>query len=274
MERSKFVTHGATGLPIRMPPYLRREIARGDQSAKLQLDLIAGSKVIGERSFMDTIVTNFEQNVKLRKAARCASQRLAKTAVDLGAPRYFTFVHGSVARGLVRHQDSCDPSDVDIDLVVDGVDISDNSRQALRYRMKNLGKDLGTKLDSYVYTLDDLKRDSACYARMMLEAGSYPLADVGGLFEEARMYGLEALSFFELNRRARRRVKDFVAFSEQGNYETAFKVLEKDEDGRIAAVYIGRGNDGSLEGLASRIAFLKGFIDLNGGKANGGLYGS
>lgn len=268
----KFVQHEATGLPVRIPPYLRRELARGDRSAMLQLDLIAGSKVIGERSPEDTLAANLEENLRLRRVARRVSQELVRTALDMGAKCYFTFVHGSVARGLVRSASSEDPSDVDVDLVVDGVDILYNDKQAVRANMKDLGDDLGVKVDTYVYTLEDLKRDGACCAKRMLEGSSYTLANAGSLFEEARSYGLEALSFFGLNKRVRARVKDFVAFCEKDDYETALKVLGKNEDGSAAVAYVGRDTDGSIDGLTSRIVFLKTFINLTGGKANGKFY--
>lgn len=274
MERNKFIQHEATGLPIRIPPYLGRELVRGDETAMLQLNLIARSKVIGDRTSSDTLAANFEENVRLRRAARCVSQRLVEIAVGFGAPRYFTFVHGSVARGLVRSPGSNDPSDVDVDLVVDGVEISCADRQAVRSKMQALCADFGVKPDVYVYDIDDLKRDNACCARRMLEACSYPLANVGGLFEEARLYGLEALRFFELNKRARTRVKSFVAFSEQCDHEGAIKVLDKDKDGVAAAAYIGHHDGGSLEGLSSRVAFLNSFMDLSVGKAKGAFYGS
>lgn len=259
MERNKFVPHELTGLPIRIPPYLRREIARGDEAAGLQLRLIARSRVIGERTPNDTLATNFEENVRLRGVARFVSKRLTEEAIRLEAPRYFTFVHGSVARGLVRSTQSGDPSDVDIDLVVDGVDVSCAERTSVRQKMQCLSSDFGVKLDVNVYNLAGLKKDGACCARRMLEGCSYPLANMGGLFEEARSCGLETLRFFELDRRNRRRVRAFVDLSERGDMVAALNVLDDDVTGPARA-YLGRDNDGSFEGLFLRAAFLKSFL--------------
>jgi len=206
MERQKYVTH-KSGLPLRLPPYLRRELNNGQaQMAELQVELITKNSLIGERDQNDVMPFNIESNLRLRRVAHHVSRDLVDLAKCLDASRFCTIVHGSVARGLARHPDSNDPSDVDIDLIVDAeipLKVPDISR-TLIYKMESL---YGARVDCYVWSRRRVLSNFAEYGRLYLASCAYPIANEGGLWEEVRSLSLEAQRYIKLSSSAKKKLE-------------------------------------------------------------------
>ena len=102
IEKGHYVIHEKSGLPVRIPAHLKREMRVGSTRGEIQVRMIATNPLIGNRSPGDTVEQNFPENIRLRKMARVGSHRLVAQAEEWGIERYCTIVHGSLARGLVR----------------------------------------------------------------------------------------------------------------------------------------------------------------------------
>ena len=203
MEREKYIEH-RSGVPIRIPPYLRRELASGRADlAGIQLNLMIASTVIGERGANDVMPHNVESNLFLRRKAHVISKDLVGVAREIGAQRFCTIVHGSVARGLARHPESPDPSDLDIDLVVD-CDVPRALRRACRYLIYKMPSVYGARIDTYVWSREDMMRLKAENARRYLSAGAYAVANEGQLWEEIRGAGLVTQAFLSYGKLERK----------------------------------------------------------------------
>ncbi|MDD2822849.1 MAG: hypothetical protein PHQ59_02085 [Candidatus Daviesbacteria bacterium] len=199
-ETTRYITHGDTGLPIRTPPYLRKELKRGSEIGDLQRGMMETSPVIGQRGQRDCLPNNILENIRLRKIARSVSKRLVAIAEEKGIGRYCTVVHGSLARGLVRHTESCDPSDIDIDLVIGSKRDCQNLRSQVREQMYDLSDHFGVRIDSYVWNIEEMRRNKGEYARLYLGAGAYSITCKGKIWEEIQEVGIESQKFINLDK--------------------------------------------------------------------------
>ncbi|MFA5932840.1 MAG: hypothetical protein WCV81_01080 [Microgenomates group bacterium] len=206
-EINKYIIHERSGLPIRIPPYLRKELAHGTEIGEIQKEMIRKSPVIGCRGEQDCLPGNLLENIRLRKIAKLVSNRLVEIAEDRQISRYCTVVHGSLARGLVRCPESSDPSDIDIDLVIGGKKDCSDLRKQVREQMHGLKDSLGARIDTYVWNIEEMRRNKGDYARLSLSAGAYVLVSKGSLWEEIFEVGIESQKFINLERN----IKDQLA---------------------------------------------------------------
>lgn len=214
----KYAIHDSR-LPIRLPPYLRRGLRNGDPMANMQLSMIKNDPCIGTRSESDTLPTNMQENMRLRIIARHVSQELALVAEGLQADSYCTIVHGSLSKGLVRNPSNPDRSDVDIDLVVNGVRISKEQKMLIRKGLYENSDRYGARIDTYVFNIDDLKRNAGENARIYLRSAAYPIANKNNLWERIVSLGLECQYFMELQPTLRRRIRRILTLIAEGNPE-------------------------------------------------------
>lgn len=175
--------------------------------ANMQLSMIKNDPCIGKRSESDTLPTNMQENIRLRIIARRVSQELALVAEGLQADSYCTIVHGSLSKGLVRNPSNPDRSDVDIDLVVNGARISKEQKMLIRKRLYENSDRYGTRIDTYAFNIDDLKRNTGENARIYLRSAAYPIANKNNLWERIVSLGLECQYFMELQPTLRRRIR-------------------------------------------------------------------
>lgn len=209
-ENMKYIHHKDLGLPIRIPPYLRREIRKGTTEASVQLGMIQQSPVAGERSSIDCLPVNLEEIIRLRRIARKVSRELVRYANNWGVERYCTVVHGSVARCLVRQSDCDDPSDLDIDLVIDDMSIHKEDRRKIRDEMYGKTFSYGARIDSYVWNFEEMKRNKGEYARLYLGAAAYPVANPMSLWEDIVWVGLSNQCYLNLRRNDKRRIAKII----------------------------------------------------------------
>lgn len=218
---SKYISH-VSGLPIRIPPYLRLEISRENPDAEIQLKAIKNDPYAGKRNQEDTLPTNLQENIRLRRiAGKIIAPQLTNYAKRWGVERYTVLVHGSLAKGLIRSPSNQDASDIDIDLIIDDPSISKDTRNEVRKRMRLSSHEV--KVDSYVWNMDELKRRVGEYPRYYLRSASYPLTDKGKLWEEVLWMGIESQRFLELSDLDRRRLRKILFMLAQGQISQALE---------------------------------------------------
>lgn len=211
---SKYITHNS-GLPIRIPPYLRLEINKGNPDADIQLSAMQEDPYIGKRNTEDTVSMNFQENVRLRRIARkIIAPQLVKSAEEWGIQRYTVLVHGSLAKGLVRNPASQDPSDIDIDLIIDNPLVSKEARREVRKRIRSSSREV--KIDSYVWNMHEIKSAVGEYARYYLRSAVYPVIDKGNLWKEILWVGIESQRFLNLPKYARRKLRTMLPLIAKG----------------------------------------------------------
>ncbi len=213
--KEKYIIHQNLGLPIRIPPYLRRGLSLGDHGSHIQLEMIRSCPVVGERTPDDTVDANINENIRLRKIARIASHLLTTQAEQWEAERFCTIIHGSLARGLVRKPTHPDKSDIDIDLVVDNIHITKDQAKVVRQFMYESSEQLGARIDSYVFTMQDIKRDYGNYARLYLASSAYPIANEGNLWKDIVIVGLMGKSLSIQKPTVRAKIKKVFPLIEQ-----------------------------------------------------------
>lgn len=216
---SKYINH-VSGIPIRIPPYLRLEISRGNPDADIQLKAIRNDPYAGKRNPEDTLPANLQENIRLRRiAGKILAPQLANYAEGWGIKRYTVLVHGSLAKGLIRSPSNQDASDIDIDLIIDDPSISKDTRNEVRKRMRLSSHEI--KVDSYVWNMTELRRRVGEYSRYYLRSASYPLADKGKLWDEVLWTGIESLRFLELPDLDRKRLRKILSMLTQGQISQA-----------------------------------------------------
>lgn len=226
-QNRHYIIHKASGLPIRISPDVKRDLRRGNPHGEIQLEMLATSAVLGNRrSSQDTVEQNFAENVRLRRIARKASSVLVNQAQEWGIDRYCTVVHGSVARGLVRHPTDPDPSDIDIDLVINTAGITKEERLRLRNHMYHRSREFGARVDTYVWDMDEIHMNTGNYARLYLASSAYPIANTGSLWEEIRQIGLEGQQFLNLNHGVRKKIRHVLLLLTEGQDHEASKYIE------------------------------------------------
>lgn len=219
----KYIIHDS-GIPIRIPPYLRRGIFSGDPDSKLQATMIKKDPYVGERNPEDTLPTNLEENIRLRKIARrIVMPTLIKYAEGWQIQHYAVLVHGSLAKGLIRNPIKADKSDIDIDLVIDDSKISKIAREGVRRSMH--ASSIGARIDSYVWNMDDLRCNLGAYARYYLRSAPYPLANKGNIWEEIMWTGIESQYFLKLGPTTRKGVRRILPIIAQGQYQQALELI-------------------------------------------------
>jgi hypothetical protein len=215
--RQNLIRNERSGLPVWVPRY-----ARGcTPDAIVARSMIAGSVTVGERTSQDVVIFNRKENFRYRRTARRAARDLATYAEEaLGTEKFSIVAFGSMARGLVRQPDSSDPSDIDMDLIVDG-DLPEIERYRVRNLMSRKGDEVGIKIDTYARTLDAVKRQNGFEARIYLEGSGYPLIDKGGVWQQVRTIGVENKRFLSLDRTSKKSLRDILALMATGNMESA-----------------------------------------------------
>lgn len=219
----KYITH-ESGLPLRVPPYLRREIASGNPSAQTQISMMRHNSHVGIRNEEDTLPLNMQENIRLRRIARTASRKLVTIAEILGAKRYITVVHGSLSKGLVRHPSDTDRSDIDIDLVVDNMIIPKETKQQIREAIYQKTDQFGARVDTYVWTMNQVRANVGLYARYYLSSGAYPIADENSMWEEIGWMGIKGQQFTELNdSKVRSKLRKVLPLIAEGKIDEALQ---------------------------------------------------
>lgn len=228
-EQAKYTIHTTTSLPIRIPPYVRRELRRGDTAGAIQLGIIQNvpASVLGRHSTEDTLPSAMTENVEYRRAAHNASRVLTTYAEEWGINRYCTVIHGSVGRGLIRSFTSDDPSDVDIDLVIDDSSISKEERTTVRNKMFELSHEK-IRVDAYIWNIDEIKRERGNFARLLLGASGYPIANKNNLWEEVRWIGIESQRVLNLTNGIRKRTTQIVQLIAQDKLLEVIRLLSKE----------------------------------------------
>lgn len=213
---SKYVYH-KSGLPIRLPPEIRGWLRQSDPRAPLRIQMIQEDPYLGVRSEEDIPPSNLGETIRLRKVARLASRELVSYAEKWGISRYCTIIHGSVAKGLVRGSCSLDPSDVDVDLVVDSTKIPKTERLQVRESMYQNSPTYGARLDSYVYTLDEVKSSVAAYARFYLRSAAYAVVNINMLWEEICSMGIAVQQYTNLEPKQRKNLRSALKRIQEGS---------------------------------------------------------
>jgi len=217
MTTEKYIYH-SSGLPIRIPPYLRSEMRKGNPMANLQADMMRKDPRLGIRGVNDVLPANIGENVRLRKIAHHASRELVQVAQNLDIRRYATIVHGSVSKGLVRHPCNPDPSDVDISLVIDGLWLNREQRRDIAKPMtRSSVVKYGVKTDIHIWTMDDILVNKAELARIYLRSAAYSIANEGKFWEQIRWIGLQCEALLRQNQRVRQKVREVIPCIAQGN---------------------------------------------------------
>lgn len=257
----KYISH-ESGFPVRVNAPLRREIAHGSVSALLWAEMVKSDPLIGERSAKDTLVYNLAENIRLRRIARVVSRELVSFAESMGTERYCTVVHGSLARGLVRYPTCNDPSDVDIDLVVDGLAISKAERMQVREKMRSLSCEFGAPLDVYVWDMEDMRRNMGDDARLYLKASAYPIHDRGDLWREIQWIGVEARRFSLLSVKAKRSLRKILRLVSEGNRSVISGLLDSRRIHAQAFSYLEEHDLVSGNGVQQRASELYSFLKI------------
>lgn len=239
-KKPRYVEHSQSGLPIRLPPYLRRGLGRSDPASQVQLGLIRESNTIGQRGPQDTVEQNLTENIRLRRVARIASQELNRIAEKWGIERFCTIVHGSLARGLVRQPNSKDPSDVDIDLIIDGNSISKEERRRVRQHMYEQSQSLyGARVDTYVWTREEVKKGEGYFSRLYIGASVYPIAKRGDLWEEIYWIGTTYQHLLNQEPRVREKIRKVLAQILRGvSEEEILQTLQNGRVGKLAREFL------------------------------------
>lgn len=221
----KYVYH-SSGLPIRLPTYLRQEIRDGSPMANIQVEMIRNDPRVGNRGLNDVLPTNMAENVRLRRIAHVASIDLVQVAQELGVDSYTTLIHGSVSKGLVRHPSDPDPSDIDICLLLDGISLDREQRRDIAKPMtrESIAK-YGAKTDFSIWTMNQLMANSADLVRIYLRSAAYPIANEGRLWERLRWVGLQCECLLQQNQKVRQLVRDVLPIIAQGNTENMKRKL-------------------------------------------------
>ncbi len=229
------------GLPIRLNGQLRGVVTHPVNGLIIS-DIIKNSPHIGSRCERDTLRNNFEENSRLRKIARHVSRELVHVAEDLGLERFCTVVHGSVARGLVRAPDCSDPSDIDIDLVVDDAQVSKHNRDHIRWRFFRESECFGNRIDTYVWDIDQMRSNSGQYARLYISSSAYPIHNTGALWDEIFNVGVENQIFLaSLSQKQKRLAKEVLKLAIKGQ-NTKDLLKAKGESGNaVEAFLLSRG---------------------------------
>lgn len=221
----KYINH-ESGVPIRIPPYLRQEIRLKDPLAKIQVDMIRKDARVGIRGAKDTLPYNMQENIRLRKIARSASAELIEVAEHLGVKRYATIVHGSLSRGVIRHPSDTDPSDVDITLIIDGLSLDREERRDIaKPMMRDSFSKYGVKTDVHIWTLDQTMTHSAELARTYLQSAAYPIANTEQLWEQVRWVGLTCHTLLQQGQKVRQLVRALIPAISEGDIEGVNKYL-------------------------------------------------
>ncbi len=198
------------GLPIRLNGRLRREVIR-PVSGLIISEMIRNDPHIGVRCERDTLDNNFEENKRLRIIARAASSKLVDMAEGFGLESFCTVVHGSVARGLVRTPNCGDPSDIDIDLVIHPSKVDKPERDRVREKMFRLSPQFGARIDTYVWDLEQMKKNSSLFARWYIASSAFSLANRGNLWEKVYEAGVESQIFFQsLSKKQRQSIQQIL----------------------------------------------------------------
>lgn len=238
--KEKYIHHNG-GLPLRIPPYLRRELRNGEPLALVQKTMMQNDPLVGQRGERDVLPINMEHNLVMRKSARVVSHYLVELAHELHQDRYATVVHGSVSKGLVRHPDDPDPSDIDIALLVETLPMSKERKLDIYKPVSRDSKDLfGTKTDVHIWSMEEVRKRHAELARILLRSGGYPLANQDGLWEEIRWLGLQCQFFLMQNRRVRKVVRETLPHIANGENKHTEEYLnsQKDDIGVQAYMYL------------------------------------
>lgn len=234
-ERPKYTKHYISGLSLRLPPYLRQGLVTGEPWAQIQHDMISQNPHLGLRTSKDTVENNLGENIRLRRIARSASRELSEIAESWGVDRFCTIVHGSLAKGLIRHPDSGDPSDVDIDLIVDGCEIIPKEpKNAVRQHMYNLSVSDEARIDSYVFNLDQIIKNCGDYARIYLSSCAYPIANKGNLWEEILWIGLINQKYTLQEPHLKKKIRRALQLISEGKQEE--QVKETIGDARLGSL--------------------------------------
>lgn len=212
----KYVYH-ESGLPIRLPPEIQRWLRQDDPRVQLRIQMIQKDPYLGVRSDEDIPPLNLGETIRLRKVARLASRELVSYAEGWGISRYCTIVHGSVAKGLVRGSCSPDPSDVDVDLVIDSTKIPKAERLQVRESMYQNSPTYGARLDSYVFTLDEVKSGVAAYARFYLRSAAYAVVNINSLWEEICSMGIAVQQYTNLEPKQRKNLISTLKRIQEGS---------------------------------------------------------
>jgi len=217
---SEKYVYNKSGLPIRIPPYLRQELDRGDSYARIQVDMIYDDPILGQRGEEDILPNNMAENIRLRKVARTVSYDLVKLAQNLRSKKYTTVVHGSVSKGLVRRPNDADPSDIDIALVLDQLSYSkDQKRDISKPLSRESTTRYGVKTDIHIWTVEDLQKRHAEVARIFLRSAAYKIANEGNLWEQIRWVGIQCQLFLQNGQQVRQLVREVMPLIAQGDLE-------------------------------------------------------
>lgn len=235
-QSPKHTTHKDTGLPIRLSARLRNELRKGTEGGQIQLEMIQRSSLIGQRASDDCLPANLAENIRLRKVAWSVSKKLTDYAKDWKIDRFCTVVHGSLARGLVRNPNNPDPSDVDVDLVIDS-NISKDTRKQIREEMFKFSSRQETKVDSYIWTLGEMTKNKGEYARLYLGSSAYSLVDRGNIWEEIVWIGVENQRYLSLDGHLKKQVSRLISLISQGNIEDVAKQIRSEKVREILNSY-------------------------------------
>lgn len=237
IDPNKYIIH-KSGVPIRIPPYLRKDIAAGHPDSAIQIKMIGKDPHIGKRNLDDTLPMNLGENIRLRRIVKkTLAPQLVAYAEDWKIQRYVILVHGSLAKGLVRNPSSQDVSDIDIDLIIDDEKISKEARMEVRERMRSSSHE--AKVDSYAWNMDELRRNTGMNSRHYMRSASYPVVDKGDLWREILWTGIESQRFLNLPKNARSKLRTILALIANGQRDQTLEFIHtKDATTEITYNYL------------------------------------
>jgi predicted nucleotidyltransferase len=208
----KYIPHAETGVPIRLAPYVRTAVLVKAQEAQVVLTLVQNTPFIGQRSEDDFAQNNIEYNKKLRRIAKqVIAPELVAYANEKGVSQYCAIVYGSLSRGLVRHPDHPDKSDIDTALVVDDQTvISREEKEIFEEKLRGIGSSLGVPIGCRIHTLSRAKQMCGQLARTYLEGSAYLLADQNDMWQKLYDMGITAATFTQFGQAERRTIRKLL----------------------------------------------------------------